>query len=96
MLEQMIIRCTIGSALVGVKRASGMIGEANNLMERVFRKYDYNQANWLQHIRNAAFDRNCCEIIHLGFSPYEILLGCWPSRSLELRFLTYNCQQAAS
>ncbi|POS81928.1 hypothetical protein EPUL_005559, partial [Erysiphe pulchra] len=71
-----VVWCT---SPVSAKKATGM---------RALKKNVRDPSQWPSALAKSTFDINRRDILHLGYSPYEILKGFVPNDSLEAKFPT--------
>ncbi|CAD6500186.1 BgTH12-04289 [Blumeria graminis f. sp. triticale] len=71
---------------VAAKKATGMVEKAVDILQRALKKNARDPSRWPTILSKSTFDVNRRDILHLGFSPHEILKGFAPDGNLEAVF----------
>jgi hypothetical protein len=79
---------------VATKKATGMVEKANDIFQRVLKKSKKSGRKWVFEVQSAAFETNCREIRHLGYSPFEIQHRYQPLSAVDFKFRSFNQVQS--
>ncbi|KAI1002345.1 hypothetical protein K3495_g5856 [Podosphaera aphanis] len=78
-----VVWCT--SPVAG-KKATGIVEKAVDVLQRALKKRARDPSRWPTALQKSTFDINRKDMMHLGYSPHEILKGFVPDGPLEAKF----------
>ncbi|KAI1006576.1 hypothetical protein K3495_g1640 [Podosphaera aphanis] len=78
-----VVWCT---SPVAEEKATGIVEKAVDVLQRALKKRARDPSRWPTALRESTFDVNRRDMMHLRYSPHEILKGFVPDGPLEAKF----------